>query len=220
MPIEDTVVERINELLHEAQHLRQSNQHGQVRGDQHAQECKGWLAAALNIVEIVVPEPDAGYRKMARDIASRDYGYVIQEGVGELAAVLSNLLRDAQAGLVASVADQARAEVFDDFLDHAKAYQKENRKNEAGVIAGVVFEDSIRRVCRKLEIEERGRNLDGLISDLAKSGVLSGTKAKRARVAADVRTKATHAQWDDFDDGDLRTTIEFTEEIISNYVEE
>ena len=85
------------------------------------------------------------------------------------------------------------------FLDHAKTYLKADRKNEAGVVAGVVFEDSLRRVCRKHEIAERGRPLDDLISELAKKDILSATKAKRARVAAHVRTKATHAQWDEFE---------------------
>ena len=117
------------------------------------------------------------------------------------------------------MADHVRAEVFDDFLDHAKSYRKNGRKNEAGVIAGVVFEDTVRRVCRKYGISESGEKLDELISQLAKSNVLSTTKAKRARVAADVRNKATHAQWDEFDDNDLKTTIEFTEEMILEHVD-
>lgn len=43
---------------------------------------------------------------------------------------------------------------------------------------------------------------------------LSGVKAKRARAAADVRTKATHAQWDEFELDDVRSTIEFTRDLI------
>ena len=111
-------------------------------------------------------------------------------------------------------------EVFDDFLDHAKWYRKNGKTNEAGVIAGVVFEDSVRRCCRKHGIEERGRKLDQLISALEKGGVISGTKAKRARVAAHVRTKATHAQWDEYDESDLQTAIEFTNLFISTHIEE
>ena len=37
---------------------------------------------------------------------------------------------------------------FDDFLDHGEAYLKAGRKDPAGVIAGVVLEDTIRRICR------------------------------------------------------------------------
>lgn len=50
--------------------------------------------------------------------------------------------RSADAGLLASVTDRARAEVFDNFLDHAQAHFGDGHKNEAGVIAGVVFEDT------------------------------------------------------------------------------
>ena len=50
---------------------------------------------------------------------------------------------------------------------------------------------------------------------LFRSEILTGTKAKRARVAADVRTKATHAQWDEFDLADVSATIDITQELIS-----
>ena len=122
--------------------------------------------------------------------------------------------KDIENGLLSSVADRARAETFDNFLDHAKEYVKSNRKNEAGVIAGVVFEDSLRRICRKNGKEEKGEKLDSLITALTNADIISQTKAKRARVAGHVRTKATHAQWDEFDIDDVKGAIEFTEEMI------
>lgn len=220
MSIEDSIVARINELIAQATPLRQVSEHGQYLSEAQAQECRGWLAATVNIVQIIVPDPNSAYRQTVENVANRDHGFGIPTAVGEVRAILINLLADAQAGLITSVADNVRAEVFDDFLDHAKAYQNKGRKKEAGVIAGVVFEDSIRRVCRKHDIEERGKKLDDLISALTKSNVLSATKAKRARVAADVRTKATHAQWDEYDEKDLKTAIEFTEEFIAQHVEQ
>lgn len=141
---------------------------------------------------------------------------MIHEGVAELGAVLRNLLWDADAGLLASVADQARAETFDDFLDHAEAYIAASRKNEAGVIAGVVFEDSLRRICRKLSIPEKDVKLDLLISELSSKGKLTAVKAKRARVAAHVRTKASHAQWHEFEISDVEATIALTRELIAS----
>ena len=220
MVIEDIVVARITELIEESHVLRQGTQHGQVQSEDQAQRCKGWIAAALNIIQLVIREPDSGYRKIAEEVATRHWGYVINKGVGEISQLLSNLLKDAQAGLISSVADRARAEVFDDFLDHAKSYLSDKHADRSGVIAGVVFEDTLRRVCRKHKIEESGVNLDKLISDLVSANILSPTKAKRARVAAHVRTKATHAQWEEFDIKDVQSTIEFTEELILKHVEE
>jgi hypothetical protein len=57
---------------------------------------------------------------------------------------------------------------FDDFLDHEAEYLKHGRKNEAAVIAGIVFEDTIRRICRVLSLTENGAALDTLIPELAR----------------------------------------------------
>jgi hypothetical protein len=54
-----------------------------------------------------------------------------------------------------------------------------------------------------------------LISELTKANIISPTKAKRARVSAHVRTKATHAQWDEYELEDVEATITFTDELVS-----
>ncbi len=133
-----------------------------------------------------------------------------------MAALLKGLVSDAKAGLISSIADHARAETFDDFLDHADFYANEGRKNEAGIIAGVVFEDSLRRFCRKLGEPEKGMKLDDLITTLTKRGELTAVKAKRARVAAHVRTKASHAQWEEFELNDVEAATEFAREFIAS----
>jgi hypothetical protein len=140
---------------------------------------------------------------------------MIPSSVGEFTDLLNYLLTDIEQGLLGSIVDRVRAETFDDFLDHAESYYKDGRKNEAGVIAGVVFEDTIRKICDKNKIPQKGLKLDELINSLAKVEIISQTKAKRARAAAHVRTKATHAQWDEFALEDVKATIDFTRELIS-----
>ena len=214
MPMEEDIRTRLQQLLGESSHLSQGNENRQCTDPVQMQACSAWLTAAQNLVHLICTDSNAPYRSKADRVALGDHGYMIHEGVGELAAVLKALQNDADLGLLASVADRARAETFDDFLDHADVYLKDSRKNEAGVIAGVVFEDTVRRVCRKSMIEEKGKRTDELISALSSQGQLSAIKAKRARVAAHVRTKATHAQWDEYEIADVRATIEFTRELI------
>ncbi len=162
---------------------------------------------------------DNPYKKSVDKICNTDQGILNPISVGEVTVILKLLLQDIDRGLLASIEDQTRASVFDDFLDHAKEYAKNNISNEAGVIAGVVFEDTLRTICRNSGVEEKGEKLDILIDQLVKSGILTQTKAKRARVAAHVRTKATHAQWEEFELEDVNTTIRFTEELILKYLE-
>jgi hypothetical protein len=214
MEIEEIIQTRIRGLLDEAAKLSVGNEHGQCVDERQQQACSAWLTAAQNAVHQLCCFKDAPYRQKADRIVSRHHGYMIHDAVGELAAVLRNLLSDAAAGLLSSVADRARAETFDDFLDHAESYCRERHKNESGVIAGVVFEDTLRRICRKQGITEKDQKLDDLISQLASRGELSGAKAKRARASAHVRTKASHAQWDEFEMDDVRATIEFTRALI------
>jgi hypothetical protein len=215
MSVEDKIIIRIHDLIGTGNHLRSGNSIGQQLNNQHGEQCSAWMASAENIVQIVCPNPDNAYRKRVNEI-TRPSGLMIPSRVGEFTDLLNYLLVDIEQGLLSSVVNQVRAEAFDDFLDHAEFYYKDNRKNEAGVIAGVVFEDTIRKLCDKNTISQKGIKLDELISSLTKIDVITPTKAKRARVAAHVRTKATHAQWDEFDLEDVKATIDFTRELISN----
>ena len=70
------------------------------------------------------------------------------------------LLEEIEGGLLTSIENHAIAVTFDDFLDHGAEYLKNGRKDEAAVVAGIVFEDTIRRICRVLEIPENGVAMD------------------------------------------------------------
>lgn len=220
MAVEDKVRARLVDLITQSQSLSKGNENGQCVDDTQRATCSAWITAAQNAIHLVFASSTAPYRFKADRIAAGNHGYLIHESVGELASVLQNLLVDSDAGLLASVANQARAETFDDFLDHAEAYFRDKRKNESGVVAGVVFEDTLRQICRKEGIPEKGLKLDGLISDLTNLGHLTAIKAKRARAAAHVRTKASHAQWDEFELEDVKATIEFTRELIAAKLDE
>ncbi len=214
MGIKDKVREKIEDLINEGNGLKYGNKNGQVRSDQHRQECIGWLTSSQNVVHLVVSNPNNPYRTSIDKICSIDRGYCVHESVGEVTVILKSLMKDIDLGLLSSIETQMRASVFDDFLDHAKEYAKCKIKNEAGVIAGVVFEDTLRNIYRNMGKEDKDKKLDFLIDDLVKAGKLTQTKAKRAKAAAHVRTKATHALWNEFELEDVNATIQLTEELI------
>jgi len=215
MKIEQKIEIRIQDLLNEATWLAQSDSSGAAFSDEQCAECFAWLVSAQHIIQTICSEINTPYLNRANSIAEEEHGWRINQGVRKMAAILKHLLADINAGLLSSISNNVRAETFDDFLEHAEKYHSENKKNESGAIAGVVFEDTIRRICKKFEIQESGIKLDSLISELSSRGKISSAKAKRARAAAHVRTKATHAQWDEFELTDVKATIEFTREIIS-----
>lgn len=218
MALEEKIRNKFDELIASSATLKLGgDERGQqVLNIQHSQDCKAWLASAQNLAHLVLGLSSNPYKTTIDKICSKDRGYCFNESVGEVASILESLLSDIDNGLISSIENQTKAIVFDDFLDHAKEYAKQNLPKESGVISGVVFEDTLRTICRNHNIEEKGQKLDELISVLSKAEIFNQLKAKRARVAAHVRTKATHAQWGEFGISDVNETIAFTEELIAS----
>jgi hypothetical protein len=178
--------------------------------------CQGWTVESLNAIELAVPIEDNPYRRKIRTLAG-ETGINI-ERIREMAVILQAVLSDIDAGLVADFGNAIRAETFDDFLDHADTYQQSGQKQAAGVLAGVVFEDTIRRICRDKGITDKGKKLEDLINELARQGTLTPLQSKQAKVASHVRTKATHAQWDEFDLDSVLATIQTTRRLLQEHL--
>jgi hypothetical protein len=207
MPGSKAVKERIERLISE------------TSGLSNADDRRGWLVAAQNAVQLVCSSSDNPYYTHGQELVGQ--GNLPRRAflaVSGMAAMLARLLEEIEGGLLTTIENHAAAVTFDDFLDHGAEYLKHGQKNEAGVIAGIVFEDTIRRICRVLKIDEKSVPLDKLITELARRDVLTGLKAKRARAAAGLRTSAAHARWEEIDLGDVSPVIELTRELIAAHL--
>jgi hypothetical protein len=63
MNVEQALVQRINDLIEESRNLRRTNEHGQAMSDAQQHECVGWVAAALNAVQIACGSETNAYWK-------------------------------------------------------------------------------------------------------------------------------------------------------------
>ena len=208
MPDSKAVKERIEQLIAQVPEI--------IASDGYRQ--RAWLIAAQRVVRLVCPSTSDPYHLDAHPIVVSAALPMPSHLVHQMAALMTRLREEIELGLLTTIENRAIAVTFDDFLDHDAEYLQHNRKNEAGVIAGIVFEDTIRRICRVSEILEKGVNLNTLISQLVKTGVLTESKAKRARAAAGLRTSAAHARWEEFEIGDVTPVIEFTKELIAAHL--
>jgi hypothetical protein len=205
--IEDKIRQKIETLITRSVPIVTSS-HGRAGSDQHLAQCHGWIAEALNVIQLAIQSPKNAYRVQIEKAASSTVVAVLR--AASMAEILRSLLPDIAAGLLGNLENKVRAETFDDFLDHAEFYLRDSRKMEAGVIAGVVFEDTIRRMFRDKISDDKGQKVEDIINALAKQGVITGQQSKQAKVAAHVRTKATHAQWDEFDLAGVEAAIQIT----------
>lgn len=179
--------------------------------------CEIWITEALNTIRLTIPFPNNAYREKVEAICNRHSGHLGQ-AVRTIAGLFQALLNDIDAGLLGDLQDKISAEIFDDFIDHAERYRQLGQKNESGVIAGVVFEDTIRRIYRSKVGTDGDQKLEELINSLAKQGILTPLQSKQAKVASHVRTKATHAKWDEFDLGGVEGTIQITRLLLREHL--
>lgn len=210
--IEDNIRRKIEDLIRRSASL--VNDGGVARDTRHLAGCEAWITEALNVIQLAIPGPSNAYRVR---IEKTGGGGAVQR-VASMTEMLRALLPDIDAGLLGDLGNKIRAETFDDFLDHAELYRQEGRKMEAGVIAGVVFEDTIRRIYRDKITDDKDQSLEDLINGLAKRDVITGQQSKQSKVAAHVRTKATHAQWDEFDLTGVEGTIQITKLLLREHL--
>jgi uncharacterized protein YutE (UPF0331/DUF86 family) len=206
MAIDDRVIERIKLLIEEGSRI--VHEKGPPQGLDPA---FGWVISVTRVVEIVCPNPKARYITALEELQEHHAPFV---QVPLLVPLLTNLLSDIEAGMLVSVADQARAEVFDDFLDMGEHYLDAGQVPQAGVIVSAVFEDTLKKICRKHGIEDKG-TAEPLINSLKAAGKLTSNKAKGAKRAADLRNAALHADWQSFDVHDVKASLEFTRQWIA-----
>lgn len=183
----------------------------------------GWMISASNCIELIVP-PLSPYRSaisMARarfdtaGLLPTNESSTKSATVGAVRGILQSLLQDIEAGLITRLEARIVGEAFDDFLDQAEILAAKGQI-ASGVLAGVVFEDTIRRIGRENQIEHD--KVDQVIIMLVKAEVITEAKAKAARAAAHVRTKATHAEWNAFDISDVKATILTTRDLIATHL--
>jgi hypothetical protein len=208
--IGDNVRRKIQDLIARAPTLVGD---GGLHDELHRAQCSAWITEALNVIRYAIPSPQNPYR--AQIEGNKNYEAL---RVGSIAEMLRSLLPDIDAGLLGDLGNQVRAETFDNFLDHGQAYLDARQKMEAGVIAGVVFEDTVRRIYRDKIADDEGLKLEVMINELTGKRIITGQQSKQAKVAAHVRTKATHAQWDQFDMEGVQTTIQLTRRFLADHL--
>ena len=99
----DRVIERLIQLIEQGDVLRQGDERGHVSDATQYQDARGWITAACNIVLHIFPDGDSPYAQHLNSAVENgencNLEYVAGT-VGEIRAVLKNLLTDLEGGLL------------------------------------------------------------------------------------------------------------------------
>jgi hypothetical protein len=133
--------------------------------------------------------------------------------VSELCGLAKAVQHQLRSGLFANVRGLVQAEVFDDFLEMSEHLLAAGYKDPAAVIAGAVLEDALRKRSERdglptADTKGKGLTIEPLNVALAKAGVYNVLTQKQVTAWADLRNKAAHAQWDQYDADQVKQLLD------------
>ncbi len=137
-------------------------------------------------------------------------------------AILRAARRDFAEGLLAGVRELVAAEVFDDLLQMSEYLLDEGFHLPAGAVCGAVLEDSLRKLCRKHDIEWEGdSSISKLNTALYRASIFH--KAEQGQIDAwgKLRNRIDHGDFQDpgdIDASDVRRMIEGTRDFIVRHL--
>lgn len=134
----------------------------------------------------------------------------------QVRAVFNAAREDFDGGLFNSVRNMVQAELFSTELDQAHELMKGGYTTAAAVIAGVVLETTLRRLCEDARIEPG--SLNKMNADLAKAGVYNLLVNKRITALADIRNNAAHGHPDKFTKADVADMIDKVEAFVADHL--
>ncbi len=183
--------------------------------------CKTFLNALLsqNSVHQII------FRKIL-DLKETDY-ISIELSIVELKA----LREDLEEGFLGDLLLQIEAEIAADYMGQAEQLLAEGRTGQynhvpAAVLAGAVLEKGLRTLCEKqtpplpLKDAKNGEPLmmNSLITELKKAGVFNELKAKQLRAWVDIRNKAAHGGFSEFNRNDVEIMIESINNFLADFL--
>ncbi|WP_234373997.1 hypothetical protein [Streptomyces scabiei] len=113
------------------------------------------------------------------------------------------------------------ADTYSDYLEMADALLAKGYKDAAAVITGTSLEVHVRALCVKngvtTAVAGKPKKADTMNADLKKAGVYDGLQQKQITAWMDLRNKAAHGDYDDYDDTQVRLFIDGVQAFLMKY---
>ncbi|GAA0473982.1 hypothetical protein [Streptomyces olivaceiscleroticus] len=135
--------------------------------------------------------------------------------------VALGLRDDLVAGWVESVVELVHADTYRDYLEMAEGLLSKNYKDAAAVIAGTSLEVHVRALCVKNNVPTtvagRPKKADTMNTDLKRASVYDGLQQKEVTAWMDLRNKAAHGNYGDYDRDQVRRLIDGVENFMRKF---
>lgn len=204
------LLRRVDELIAQGDKTLQTRRQGGIVEAVDDGMMHGFRSAALSFIDRVYTSTHPHFILFSKAVQGAQPVHV-SRGV----AILQSIRSEIADGWLFSIKGLITAEVFTDFLEMAEHLLDSGYKDAAAVMAGSVLEEHLRQLCRREGIdteEEKDEKLvaiktDRLNSELAKSEVYSKLDQKQITAWLDLRNKAAHGKYEEYNLEQVRQLI-------------
>ncbi len=210
---EKEFIQQIEEILKNYEDY-QNNEKAIINSGKR-EETINYLITRIKAIVKRITGNDSEYYKRIEEIFVQYKIYYDHKKLGPLKGVLDGLYQDLKAGYLKSFSELIHADIFSDYIEMAEYLLEEGYKDPAAVITGSTLEEHLRKLCIKngidIEIMSKGKlgpkNANGMNSDLAKEGVYSKLELKSVTAWLDLRNKAAHGKYSEYNENQVNQLI-------------
>jgi len=181
-------------------------------------EMTGFRSASLSFIERVYGSEQTHYKEFERNTNGSHPSHA-ESGMAILCAIKAEI----DGGWLFTIKSLVASELFLDFIEMAEHLLASGYKDPSAVMIGGVLEEHLRQLCKynNIEIEEQknGKSYplkaDRLNSDLAKANVYAKLDQKMVTAWLDLRNKAAHGKYSEYNEDQVRQLIQSVTEFIA-----
>ena len=151
-----------------------------------------------------VTGPNSPYTAQLSNLKKGAPTIILPKVMGAVAALQADL----KAGYFETASELIHGEVFGDYLEMADHLLESEYKDAAAVMSGGTLEAHLRQLCQKFRVETeaadgegnlRPKKADRMNSELTKAEAYSKLDQKSVTAWLDLRNKAAHGKYDEYD---------------------
>lgn len=142
--------------------------------------------------------------------------------IGVMQGVIIAVQHEFKMGLLADFRGLIQAEIFADFLEMGEYLLDEGYKDASAVVIGTVLEDTLRKLAEANGLAIRKTNgkpltIEPLNIECAKAGVYDKLVQKQVTSWGDLRNKAAHGKYDEYDADQVKMMLLFVQKFATDY---
>ncbi|MFF2534490.1 hypothetical protein [Streptomyces cyaneofuscatus] len=149
-------------------------------------------------------------------------GFSTSSKASSVSQVAQALRDDLSDGWTDSVVELVHADTHSDYLEMADTLLASGYKDPAAVIVGTSLEVHVRALCVKHRVDTEvpsgaPKKADTMNADLKKAGVYGALQQKQLTAWMDLRNKAAHGIWKEYDIQQVRLLIDGVRDFMLKY---